>query len=182
MVSRVGFGCPVPRQPVYSLMSHTQAESGYYLRNTTSPSRFSVWYQLEPSRTIASVPSSIRYRKDVPMAFTTDSPPAKGQTSSMSRFNWCRSCNNPDADFDRQLLCLPCFISSRKLNLHYRPFHPILHILLQCNCNFWQEQQLQRRVQEVKTVSIFPHRSPNLTYTQRIKYMATILRTFPHTY
>ena len=76
LVSRDGFSCPVPRQPAHL---HTQAES-------------SIWCLLTgflPSSVAASIyetairhrisPEFIGSRNCVPMAFTTENPPAQGQ-------------------------------------------------------------------------------------------------------
>ena len=69
LVSRDGFGSPVPRQPA---LLHTEAESDAYSRDSSRfpPRRpFSHWVS----------PEFIGSRNCVPMAFTTESPPAQGQ-------------------------------------------------------------------------------------------------------
>ena len=73
LVSRDGFVSPVPRQPAHL---HTQAESGVYLRDSSRVPRRRPSVYLKPSYAIASVPSFIRSRICVPMAFTAESQPA----------------------------------------------------------------------------------------------------------
>ena len=62
LVSRVGFGSPVPRQPAHL---HTQAESGAYIRDSCRVPRWRPFIYLPPY-TIWSVPSyrvtAIAYR------------------------------------------------------------------------------------------------------------------------
>ena len=54
LVSRDGFGSPVPRQPAHL---HTQAESGAYLRDSSRVPRRRPCNYLRPPYTIGSVPS-----------------------------------------------------------------------------------------------------------------------------
>ena len=54
MVSRDGFGSPVPRQPAHL---HTQAESGAYLRDLSRVPRRRTFIYLKPPYAIGSVPS-----------------------------------------------------------------------------------------------------------------------------
>ena len=54
VVSRDGFGCPVPRQPAHL---HTQAESGAYLRHFSRVPRRHPFIYLKPPYAIGSVPS-----------------------------------------------------------------------------------------------------------------------------
>ena len=55
LVSRDGFGSPIPRQPAHL---HTQAESGAYLRDSSRVPRRRPFIYLEPPYAIGSVPSS----------------------------------------------------------------------------------------------------------------------------
>ena len=63
LVSRDGFGSPVPRQPAHL---HTQAESGTYLRDSSRVPRRRPFIYLKPPYAIGSVPSlsghTIAYR------------------------------------------------------------------------------------------------------------------------
>ena len=63
LVSRDGFGSPVPRQPAHL---HTQAESGAYLRDFSRVPRRRLFIYLKPLYAIGSVPSlsghAIAYR------------------------------------------------------------------------------------------------------------------------
>ena len=54
LVSRDGFGSPVPRQPAHL---HTQAESGAYLRDSSRVPRRRPFIYLKPPYAIGSVPS-----------------------------------------------------------------------------------------------------------------------------
>ena len=72
LVPRDGFSRPVPRQPTHL---HTQAESGAYLRGS---SRVAASIYETAIRHRVS-PGFIGSRNCVPMAFTAESPPAKGQ-------------------------------------------------------------------------------------------------------
>ena len=75
LVSRHGFGSPVPRQPAHL---HTQAESGAYSRDSSRVPRRRPFSYL--SRNTPSGQSRvIRSRNCVPMVFTAESPPAQGQ-------------------------------------------------------------------------------------------------------
>ena len=76
LVSRDGFGDPVPRQPAHL---HTLTESGAYLRDSSRVLRRRPFIYVEPPYAIGSVPSFIGSRNCVPMAFTAESPPAQGQ-------------------------------------------------------------------------------------------------------
>ena len=57
LVSRDGFGSPVPRQPVHL---HTQAESGAYLRDSSRVLQRSPFIDLKPPYAIRSIPSLSR--------------------------------------------------------------------------------------------------------------------------
>ena len=63
LVSRDGFGSPVPRQPAHL---HTRAESGAYLRDSSRFPRRRPFIYLKPPYAIASIPSlsghAIAYR------------------------------------------------------------------------------------------------------------------------
>ena len=63
LVSRDGFGSPVPRQPAHL---HTQAESGAYFRDSSRVPRRRLSIYLKPQYAIGSVPSlwghAIAYR------------------------------------------------------------------------------------------------------------------------
>ena len=63
LVSRYGFGSPVPRQPAHL---HTQAESGAYSRDSSRVPRRHPFIYLKPPYAIGSVPSlsghAIAYR------------------------------------------------------------------------------------------------------------------------
>ena len=63
LVSRDGFGSPVPRQPAHL---HTQAKSGAYLRNSSRVSRRRPFIYFKPPYAIGQVPSlsgqAIAYR------------------------------------------------------------------------------------------------------------------------
>ena len=54
LVSRDGFGSPVPRQPAHL---HTQAESGAYLRDSSRVPRRRHFFLFKPPYAIGSVPS-----------------------------------------------------------------------------------------------------------------------------
>ena len=54
LVSRDGFGSPVPRQPAHL---HTQTESGAYLRDSSRVPRRRPFIYLKPSHAIGSVPN-----------------------------------------------------------------------------------------------------------------------------
>ena len=58
LVSRDGFGSPVPRQPVHL---QTQAESGAYLRDSSRLPRRRPFIYLKPPYAIGSVPSLSRH-------------------------------------------------------------------------------------------------------------------------
>ena len=78
LVSRDGFGSPVPRQPAHL---NTQAESGaHYLLTGFLPSSVaaSIYSFITATRHRVS-PEFIGSRNGVPMAFTAESPPARGQ-------------------------------------------------------------------------------------------------------
>ena len=76
LVSRDGFGSPVPRQPAHL---HAQAESGAY----GIPPEFRGGVHIfTPFKTVIRhrvSPEFIGPRSCVPMAFTAESPPAQGQ-------------------------------------------------------------------------------------------------------
>ena len=75
LVSRDGFGSPVPRQPAHL---YTQAECGAYLRDHSRVPRRRPFIYLKPPYAIG-LPELIRSRVCVQMAFTAESPPAQGQ-------------------------------------------------------------------------------------------------------
>ena len=54
LVSRDGFGSPVPRQPAHV---HTQAETGAYLPNSSRVPQRRPFIYLKPPHAIGSVPS-----------------------------------------------------------------------------------------------------------------------------
>ena len=85
LVSRDVFGSPVLRQPAHL---HTQTESGAYLRDSSrvprrrSLSPLSYFNSHTPSgqsRVYRVSAEFIGSRNWVPMAFTAESPPARGQ-------------------------------------------------------------------------------------------------------
>ena len=57
---------------VSPLILHTQAKSGAYLPDSTSPSRFPLRFPLEPSCAIGLVPRLPGHAFALPMAFTTE--------------------------------------------------------------------------------------------------------------
>ena len=76
LVSRDGFGSPVPRQPAHL---RAQAESGAYLRDSSRvPPAAAIYPFITATRHRVS-PEFIGSRNGVPMAFTAESPPAQGQ-------------------------------------------------------------------------------------------------------
>ena len=76
LVSRDGFGSPIPRQPAHV---HTQTEYGAYSRDSSQIPRRRPFILLKPPYAIGSVPClCIGSRNCVPMAFTAESPPAQG--------------------------------------------------------------------------------------------------------
>ena len=111
VVASTGYGCqsclwsaeqgkrnfPCPRLTVWSrelgsavpsrvspLVLHTQAESCFYLRDSTPPSRFPLRFPLEPPCAIGLVPSLSGHATALPMAFTTENrhKPSSSQSSS----------------------------------------------------------------------------------------------------
>ena len=64
-------GSAVPSR-VSLLILHTKAESGAYLRDSTSPSRFPLRFPPEPPCAIGLVPSLSGHAIALPMAFTTE--------------------------------------------------------------------------------------------------------------
>ena len=76
LVSRDGFGNPVPRQPAHL---HTQAESGAYLRDSSRVPRRRPFIYLKTAIRHRVSPEFIGSRNFVPMAFTAESPLAQGQ-------------------------------------------------------------------------------------------------------
>ena len=85
LVSRAGFGSPVPRQPAHL---HTQAESGAYLWDSSRVPRRRPSIYLNRLRHRVSPEFIGSPRNCVPMAFTAESPPArvsKPQGSSSKR-------------------------------------------------------------------------------------------------
>ena len=75
LVSRDGFGSPVPRQPS---PLHTQAEWCLLTGFLPSSAAASIYSFITAIRHRAS-PEFIESRNCVPMAFTAESPPARGQ-------------------------------------------------------------------------------------------------------
>ena len=76
LVSRDGFGSPVPRQPAHL---HTQAESGAYLRDSSRVPRWRPFIDLKTAIRHRVRPEFVGSSNYVPMAFTAESPPAQGQ-------------------------------------------------------------------------------------------------------
>ena len=75
LVSRDGFDSPVPRQPAH--LHNTRAESGAYLRDYFRVPRRRPFIETAIRHRVS--PELIGSRNCVPMAFTTESPPAQGQ-------------------------------------------------------------------------------------------------------
>ena len=71
-------GSTVPSR-VSPRIFYNLAESGAYLRDSTPPSRFPLHFLLEPLCAIGLVSSSSGHAIALPMAFTTENPPAQGQ-------------------------------------------------------------------------------------------------------
>ena len=77
LVSRDGFGSPVPPQPAYL---HTQAnKSGAYLRDSSRVPRRRLFIYLKTAIRHRVSPEFIGSRNCVPMTFTAEGPPAQGQ-------------------------------------------------------------------------------------------------------
>ena len=77
LVSRDGFGSPVPCQPAHL---HTQAESGTYSRDCfLLSSAVAAIYLFKTAIHHRVSLEFIGSRKCIPMAFTAESPPAQGQ-------------------------------------------------------------------------------------------------------
>ena len=77
LVSRDGFGSPVPRQPAHL---HTQVESGAYLRDSSLPSSAAASiYLFKTAKRHRVSTEFIGSRNCVPMAFTAESPPTQSQ-------------------------------------------------------------------------------------------------------
>ena len=76
LVSRDGFGSPIPRQPAHL---HTQAGPGAYLWNSSRVPRRRPFINLKTVIRHRDSPKFIGSRNCVPMAFTAESPPAQGQ-------------------------------------------------------------------------------------------------------
>ena len=76
LVSRDGFGSLVPRQPAHL---HTQAESSAYLRDPSRLPRRRPFIHLKTAIRDRVSPELIGSRNCVPMAFTSECPPAQGQ-------------------------------------------------------------------------------------------------------
>ena len=75
LVSRDGFGSPVPRELAHL---HTKIESCAYLRDSSQfPRRRPFLYLNHHTPSVS--PEFIGFRNCVPMAFTAESPPAQGQ-------------------------------------------------------------------------------------------------------
>ena len=84
-VLRVRFGRTVP---------HTQAESGAYLRDSTSPPSFPLRFPLEPPCANGLVPSLSGHAIPLPMAFTTENR-HKASCSQGSSINGFFFSDNP---------------------------------------------------------------------------------------
>ena len=85
LVSRDGFGSPVPRQPAYL---HTQAESGAYLRDFSRVPRRRLFKCLKPPYAIGSVPSSSGHA----VAYRWRSPPrVRRHMASKPQGSWFRT-------------------------------------------------------------------------------------------
>ena len=76
LVSRHGFGSPVPRQPAHH---HTQTESGVYLTGFLPSSAAAFIYLFKTTIRHRVSPKFIGSRNCVPMAFTAEGSPAQGQ-------------------------------------------------------------------------------------------------------
>ena len=76
LVSRDEFGSPVPRQPAHL---HTQAEFGAYFKGFLPSSAAASIYSFITAIRHRVSPEFIGSRNCVPMAFTAESPPARGQ-------------------------------------------------------------------------------------------------------
>ena len=76
LVSRDGFGSLVPRQPAHL---HTQAESGVLLTGFLPSSAAASNYSFIIAIRHRVTPEFIGPRNCVPVAFTAESPPARGQ-------------------------------------------------------------------------------------------------------
>ena len=72
LVSRDGFGSPVPRHPAHL---HTQAESGAYFRDSSRVPRRCPFIYLNRHTPSGQSREFIGSRNCVPMAFTAESPP-----------------------------------------------------------------------------------------------------------
>ena len=87
LVSREGFGSPVPRQPVHL---HTQAESGAYLRDSSRVPRRRPFIYLKPPYAIGLVPRSSGHA----VAY---------QWRSLSRVRRHRASSKPQGSYERML-------------------------------------------------------------------------------
>ena len=76
LVSRDGFGSPVPRQSAHL---HAQAESGAYLRDCSRVPRRRPFIYIKTAIRHRVSPEFIGSHNCIPMAFTAESPPAQGQ-------------------------------------------------------------------------------------------------------
>ena len=76
LVSRDGFGSPIPRQPAHL---HTQAESRVYLWGSSRVPRRRPFIYIKTAIRDRVSPEFIGSDKCVPMAFTAESLPAQGQ-------------------------------------------------------------------------------------------------------
>ena len=89
LISRDGFGSPVPRQPA---QFHTQAVSGAYLQDSSRVPRRRPFLYLKLPYAIGSSPEFIRSRNCVPMTFTAESPPVNLKVVSnecyLGRSSW----------------------------------------------------------------------------------------------
>ena len=76
LVTRHGFGGPVPRQPVHL---HAQSESGAFTYGIPPEFRGGVHIFIYAAIRHQVSPEFIGSRNCVPMAFTAESPPAQGE-------------------------------------------------------------------------------------------------------
>ena len=86
-------GSAVPSR-VSLLIPHSQAESGAYLRDSTSPSRFPLRFPFEPPCAIGLVPSLSGHVIALPMAFTAENQ-HRASSSQGSSINGSFYSGNP---------------------------------------------------------------------------------------
>ena len=71
LVSRDGFGSPIPRQPAHL---HTKAKSGAYLQDSSRVPRRRPFFLFKTAIRHRAIPEFIGSRNCVPMAFTAENP------------------------------------------------------------------------------------------------------------